>query len=345
MVDLISNLDRSLFTPFCVVSDAGELTAKLTELDCKWFAFRRPSFKPKNALKLFRTVRHIQQLVAEHNIHIVHSDFERDAILFGYATRKMSTKAIWHCRVAGSNKHDNLAVRLSDDVVCISKGVVARIEAAKTSASTHVIYNGVNTNLFTPTTSQVDSPYLRLGGSNLADRVVLFVGQLKRGKGIFELLECAKRQPESLFVFIGSYVIQTDKNEFKQQTSGVDNVYVIPQQDNIVPWMQHARTLVLPSHEGVEGMGRVLFEAMACGIPVIGSDTSGVREALDERCGKLVPERDVDALHAAIHDIVNADSEVYESMSVAARNRATEVFASEVHATKVMALYNEMVRT
>ena len=55
--------------------------------------------------------------------------------------------------------------------------------------------------------------------------------------------------------------------------------------------MQACDVLALPSHEGVEGLPRVLFEAMACGAIGLGTDTSGVREAFADNNGILVREK------------------------------------------------------
>ncbi|MDA2892417.1 glycosyltransferase [Mycolicibacterium sp. BiH015] len=63
-----------------------------------------------------------------------------------------------------------------------------------------------------------------------------------------------------------------------------------------------AATLVTPVWE--EPYGQVVVESMACGTPVVAFAGGGIPELVDERGGRLVPWRDVDALVAAIPDAV-----------------------------------------
>jgi glycosyltransferase involved in cell wall biosynthesis len=60
-----------------------------------------------------------------------------------------------------------------------------------------------------------------------------------------------------------------------------------------------ARVFVNPSEK--EGWGLTVVEANACGVPVVASDSPGLRDAvLHERTGLLVPHGDVEALASAI---------------------------------------------
>src|SRR5690606_16482445 len=107
-------------------------------------------------------------------------------------------------------------------------------------------------------------------------------------------------------------------------------------------WMQASDLLVLPSHEGVEGMGRVIFEAMACGTPALASDTSGVREAITPETGVLFPEKSAEAISNAILEL-NKNNEKWKQFSLAGRKRAKRVFDIKIHAENIMNLYEELL--
>jgi glycosyltransferase involved in cell wall biosynthesis len=56
----------------------------------------------------------------------------------------------------------------------------------------------------------------------------------------------------------------------------------------------------------VEGVPRVLYEAMACATPIIATDVGGVRSALDDgRAGLLVPPGDLDAVVDALRRLAS----------------------------------------
>ncbi|MEI9962766.1 MAG: glycosyltransferase family 4 protein [Limisphaerales bacterium] len=83
---------------------------------------------------------------------------------------------------------------------------------------------------------------------------------------------------------------------------------------------QQADVFVLPSL--AEGSAEVTYEALAVGLPVITTHDAGsvVRDGID---GRIVPERDADALAEAIGQLVE-DRTLRNRMAVAARERARD---------------------
>ncbi len=79
----------------------------------------------------------------------------------------------------------------------------------------------------------------------------------------------------------------------------------------VLPWIRKAMMLVLPSVRTaggrVEGLGMVLLEAAATGVPVIGSNVGGIPEGIiDGETGFLVPQRDPRALARRMQDLLDA---------------------------------------
>lgn len=74
-------------------------------------------------------------------------------------------------------------------------------------------------------------------------------------------------------------------------------------------YMARAAVYVLSSH--YEGLPNALIEAMACGCPVVSTDTpSGPAEILEEgKHGPLVPIGDVDAMASAISKVLDTPPE------------------------------------
>jgi glycosyltransferase involved in cell wall biosynthesis len=93
-----------------------------------------------------------------------------------------------------------------------------------------------------------------------------------------------------------------------------------------------------------EGWGITNLEAGACGTPTIASDSPGLRESvLDGETGLLVPHEDVDALAAAITDLIG-DPERRESMGLRARSFA-EAFTWDAAADALEASLERVVGT
>ncbi|MEM2991071.1 MAG: glycosyltransferase, partial [Halobacteria archaeon] len=80
-----------------------------------------------------------------------------------------------------------------------------------------------------------------------------------------------------------------------------------------------------------EGLGRVVFEAMACGTPVIGSRVGGVQEMIEEGVtGFLVPPGDVDEL-AQRHKWILSHPEEAKQIGERAREFAQRFFSPKAY--------------
>ena len=68
--------------------------------------------------------------------------------------------------------------------------------------------------------------------------------------------------------------------------------------------LSEADIFVLPSWRFVEGLPRVVIEAMSFALPIVGTDVEGINEAVkDLETGLLVPEKDHERLAEAILDL------------------------------------------
>lgn len=141
-------------------------------------------------------------------------------------------------------------------------------------------------------------------------RVLVTVGRLagkERYKGFDEVLEALpellREEPGLCYVIVGD---GADRPRLEEKAAGLglaDHViftgYVSEEEKK--GWYSLADVFVMPSRG--EGFGIVFLEAMASGVPVIGSSVDGSREALlDGRLGLLVDPGDRGALIAAIRE-------------------------------------------
>ncbi len=88
------------------------------------------------------------------------------------------------------------------------------------------------------------------------------------------------------------------------------------------PWKFIARADVFALTSRYEGFGNVLIEAMACGVPVVATESSGTRDIVSDGVdGLLVERHDPDAVAAALARLLE-DAPRRQGMAAAARRKA-----------------------
>jgi glycosyltransferase involved in cell wall biosynthesis len=101
---------------------------------------------------------------------------------------------------------------------------------------------------------------------------------------------------------------------------------------------------VVPSNRLVESFGMSAIEAMACGKPVVVSDSGALPDIIsDGETGRRVPAGDIPKLAEALADYV-LDRERLRSHGLKARRRAEEHFGMERAAERYLQLCVEVIR-
>ncbi|HEV3252363.1 MAG TPA: glycosyltransferase [Puia sp.] len=102
--------------------------------------------------------------------------------------------------------------------------------------------------------------------------------------------------------------------------------------------MQKASAFVLFSNH--ENFSCAVVEALCMGLPVVASRTGGMDEAVNESNGKLVPSGNIEALTAAINDIMNHYEE-YDSALIAAA--AKKKYSQKVIGEQFYSIYQQVL--
>jgi glycosyltransferase involved in cell wall biosynthesis len=171
--------------------------------------------------------------------------------------------------------------------------------------------------------------------------VTLYVGNLKRTKGVYELVEAfarhVKQHPNATLCICGEGPEAHGLSERIEQLGVANHVRLVGvvASDKVHQWMKAADVLALPSYH--EGMPNVVMEAMCCGIPVIATQVGGLPSELgNSSSAVLVPVKDVIALAEAM-DTVLSRPERLLSMSEAAFRLGRERFGAATNAAKIIA--------
>jgi glycosyltransferase involved in cell wall biosynthesis len=216
------------------------------------------------------------------------------------------------------------ALRRADRVVAVSRDLAAKVvELGADPARVHLIYNGVDANVFRP--GDRDEARSRLG-LDAKRPTLIYIGNLLPVKGPDLLIEAAGRLTALGASFdlhiIGDGPMRAGLEQSAAAQGLADRVSfhgVVPH-NQLPDWFRSADMLVLPSRS--EGVPNVLLEAIACGTPFVACDVGGVSEVSHLGAGDLVAAENpavlADTLSRRLNDPLRASPRAARSHLTAA---------------------------
>ncbi len=199
---------------------------------------------------------------------------------------------------------------------------------------------GIDPNLFRPMPEKrpVSQPF-----------TIGYVGGLVPEKGVDLLLRAAARLPgEWRVLIVGAGKMQRAWQRLARQLGIAARVQWLPRQpSHQMPSIYAALdVLVLPSRtrrNWKEQFGRVLIEAMACEVPVIGSTCGEIPNVIGD-AGLLFPEGDVNALAEHLREL-QANPDLRRELGIQGRRRVLAHFTHERIAAESVAIYRHIAAT
>lgn len=231
--------------------------------------------------------------------------------------------------------------RQGDLFLCSSTFIRNRVLAMGfPEARTHVHYTGVASTTIMPRDRSEET------------LTILHVARLVEMKGTRYLIHAFKmlrrRHPGARLVIIGDGPLRRSLSRLAATLELSDHVVFLGALPftQVTLWMRKAAMLVLPSiltsSGRVEGLGMVLLEAAATGVPVVGSDVGGIAEAvIDGETGFLVPARDPEALSRRMSDLLD-EPLLRQRMGVRARAFVEQHFDANRQNEKLEAYYDSL---
>ncbi|HWC23439.1 MAG TPA: glycosyltransferase [Flexivirga sp.] len=133
-----------------------------------------------------------------------------------------------------------------------------------------------------------------------------FAGRLERRKGVFVLLDAVAAAPELTLYVAGAGPAEDELRAAITERGLRERVQLLGAlgSDDLAAFYRRIDVLAVPSlttASWVEQFGRVAVEAMACGTPVVSSDSGALPEVVGD-AGLVVPEGDVAALSSALRE-------------------------------------------
>ena len=244
-----------------------------------------------------------------------------------------------------SRKLQEWSFKNADLVHVISQSLAER--AKKLGAENIVIIpNGVDSRLFKPMgKKELRKKY----GISAEEKIIISVARLDPVKGVDYLIKATALVgggiPDLRLIVIG------DGEQRKQLEELINRLYLDSKvhllgflsHQQISEYLNMSDVFVLPSRH--EGLGIALIEAMACGVPVIGSRVDGIPDVIDDgKNGILVPPGDVNELAEAIERLLR-DKNLRDNFTKAGFEKVQERFLWNSILQQIEQIYIDLTET
>ena len=180
----------------------------------------------------------------------------------------------------------------TDQIVCVSMAVqkfvvnVEKINPAKTC----VIYNAATVSDSPDLAERAENERLQLGITE-NDFVAISVASLTPHKGHHILLDAAgsvlREYPKFKLLIVGAGPLRNELETHAKKSGIFNNTIFTGLRENVFPLLKIANIFILASIER-EGLGIALIEAMAAGLPVIGTRLGGIPEVVQENMNGIL---------------------------------------------------------
>jgi len=157
---------------------------------------------------------------------------------------------------------------------------------------------------------------------------------VKRVRDVVQAFARVRAVLPSVLVFVGDGPDRPAAEELVAELGLTRDVRFLGKVDAVADLLRCADLFLLPSES--ESFGLAALEAMACGVPVVGTNVGGLPEVVTAEAGALVPLGDVEAMAAAAIAILGDDARLRASRDAAV------LAAARYSADRVVPMYEAL---
>jgi glycosyltransferase involved in cell wall biosynthesis len=225
----------------------------------------------------------------------------------------------------------------ADALVAVSDGLRSYAKETAPDLPIQVIPNAIDLSAFTPPVQRETDVSVRL----------LYVGRFNTFKNVETLVEAVGRLSQ---MDVGEFELDlVGEGEQRPVLERMVSELGLTRRIHFVGWVARDRIVdhyrcadIFVTATTWEGMPNTVLEAMACGLPIVGTQASGLRELVrDGLNGYLVPIKDPNALAQALARLVDNGYE-RRRMGRQSRKLAEREFAWEYIAEQYVKVYEEV---
>jgi N-acetyl-alpha-D-glucosaminyl L-malate synthase BshA len=180
----------------------------------------------------------------------------------------------------------------------------------------------------------------RSGIAEPGQKVLLHVSNFRPVKRVLDtvrIFERVAREIDAVLLMVGEGPERSSAQALARRLGVGERVRFLGTQHDIADIAGMSDVFLLPSE--LESFGLSALEAMACGVPVVGSDAGGLPEVVRHaESGYLLPVGDVEGMAGRAIEILR-DDERRREMGAAARHRVESLFGADRVVSQYEAAY------
>ena len=359
--DLAHYLPENNFSSF-IVTSGGEL---IKFIDKKKVKLIRLPVHSKNPLLMFLNSIILIFIILIYNISIVHARSRAPAWSCLFATKITGRKIVttfhgtYNFRSSIKKFYNSIMLK-SDLVIAGSNFIFSHIKDNYSKYLSHnkkflVIFRGINTEYFDPTTTleHDENKLLKNWGLNRGKKIVLMPGRLTSWKGqelFIESINLVNKELgyEAFYgIILGS---EQGRKVYKKKLERLVEQYRLNNQVKFIencknmPLAYKVSDIVVSASIEPEAFGRVAVEAQCMKKPIIASNIGGSKETIvKDNTGIFFESGNPQSLSSKIIEILQLDETTLKSMGNEGRKNVIKKFNIEKMCSTTLTEYKKLI--
>jgi N-acetyl-alpha-D-glucosaminyl L-malate synthase BshA len=219
------------------------------------------------------------------------------------------------------------AINESDAVTAVSQDLIEETRnLLNIERSIDLAYNFVDKRVYYPR----DTHKLRQSYARPDEKILIHISNFRPVKRVSDVVDIFAKICQSIparLLFVGEGPELSKIISKVKQLGIADRVTFCGKQDDVAQVISLADVMLLPSEK--ESFGLVALEAMACGVPTVGSNAGGIPELITHgETGYLADIGDTDAMAGYVEKLLT-DKDLYDRMVSACQHRARHTFCND----------------
>lgn len=228
-------------------------------------------------------------------------------------------------------------IESSDRVTAVSDALAKQTyELLEPNQQIDTVYNFIDERIYTKKNVQhLKNEY----GIQANEKVMIHVSNFRKVKRVSDVVETFDRvlkHVKAKLLLVGDGPEMTAVLQLVKKLKLQENVLFLGKQENLDELYSLSDLMLLPSEK--ESFGLVLLEAMACGVPCIGTNIGGIPEVIDQgKTGFVCEIGDIDDMADKAISLF-LDESLHQRMA----HQGKVVVSEKFHSTKIVSEYEKI---